>query len=220
MPRPGIIHTYYSVDRREIDVQVFGSGGRTVLVMAGVHGDEADGVEVVRALRNIVCDLPGAALGGARLVLMPLANPDGAAAETRQNARGIDINRNFPERDFGTGEKSGQYYGGEVAASEPETRAIMSVVNEYQPELTISLHSPLGCVNYNGPSEEIAQRISELTGLPTMGDIGYPCPGSMGNYYGRERQIPLITLELPRDPIDPEQYARVILRVLGLSTPG
>lgn len=208
--------TYLSVEGRSIDVHVFGSGPRSVLLMAGVHGDEESGVEVVRLILDRLSRTPESSLDGVRVVLMPLANPDGHAAGTRQNARGIDLNRNFPESDFGTGEKSGQYYGGESAASEPETRAIMDVVTFHAPELIISLHAPLACVNYNGPSLEIAERIGQATGLPVVGDIGYPCPGSMGNHFGRDRQIPLITLELPKDGFDPAHYAAVLLEVIGL----
>lgn len=217
MPDPHITHTYYSVERREIDVHVFGSGDRGVLIMAGIHGDENHGVEVVRALLDAARELPDAVLDGMRLVLMPLANPDGHAAGTRQNAHGIDLNRNFPSEEFGTGEKQGQYYGGETAASEPETRAIMNVIERYRPELIISLHDPLACVNYNGPSLEIAERLSRMCGLPAVGDIGYPCPGSMGNYYGRERQIPLITLELQREGADAAAWAAMLMRLLGLA---
>lgn len=183
-------------------------------MIAGVHGDEPTGVEVTRWLLANLSDASDEMPGGTRVVVVPCANPDGYDAGTRVNANLIDINRNFPTRDFGTGERSGQYYGGEAPASEPETQAIMGVIDRYRPELIISLHAPLACVNYNGPSIRIAERISRATGLPAVADIGYPCPGSMGTYYGQERGIPLITLELPRDDADPARYAGVLLEVL------
>lgn len=202
---------------RPIEVYVFGDGPKTALVMAGVHGDEFSGVEVAQSLISALSAMPMSALVGMRVVVMPLANPDGYAACTRQNAREIDINRNFPGDDFGAGAKEGPYYGGEAAASEPETQAIMDVVTRHEPWLIISLHAPLACVNYNGPSLEVAQRISQSTGLPPTGDIGYPTPGSMGNYYGRDRRLPLITLELPKDDIDPGRYAEVLLEAVGVA---
>lgn len=210
--------TFRSVQGRGIHVYVFGSGERCALVVAGVHGDEPSGVAVVQSLAERLSASPEEGPDGLRLALMPLANPDGLAAGTRVNASGVDLNRNFPTSDFGTGESSGQYYGGESAASEPETRAIIDVIETHRPEIIISLHAPLACVNYNGPSMEVAQQLSQLTGLPAVDDVGYPCPGSMGTYYGKERQTPLITLELPRGEVDPEHYASVILQVLNPQT--
>ena len=186
-------NSLHSALRREIEVHLFGPGVRTVMIMAGVHGDEPQGVEVVRRLIERLAEMDAGELGDTRLLMMPLANPDGHALGTRKNANGIDINRNFPTRDFGTGEQSenGEYYGGATAASEPETQAIMSVIGKHKPRLIISLHEPLACVNYNGPALRTARRISKLTGLAAKGDIGYPCPGSMGTYYGFERRLPL-----------------------------
>jgi protein MpaA len=214
--------TDLSVQNRLIYLHVFGSGRRTVMVMAGVHGDEPCGVEVVRNLTERLEGMGEGGLGDLRVVVMPLANPDGHALGTRKNANGIDINRNFATKDFGAGENdaSNKFYGGHTPASEPETHAIMGVISAYEPGLIISLHEPLACVNYNGPSVRIARRISKLTGLPAKGDIGYPCPGSMGTYYGLERRLPLITLELPEDEIDPEHWAGILLLALRLPVPG
>lgn len=74
--------------------------------MAGVHGDEPTGVRVVRATLCRLLEMPADTLGEVRVVVMPLANPDGCAAGTRTNANGIGVNRSFPTADFGTGEKS------------------------------------------------------------------------------------------------------------------
>lgn len=209
-------HVFTSVQGRPIEVKVFGDGPRTTLVVGGVHGDERRGVDVVRTIESMLSEMPPSALDGQRIVLMPCANPDGYAANTRQNANGVDINRNFPDRTFGTGGKSRKFYGGEVAASEPETKAIMSVVAHYRPRLILSLHSSLACVNYNGQCVRLARRISRATGLPVVGDIGYPCPGSMGNYYGFDKRLPVITLELPKEGVDIAGYPGILLGVLGI----
>lgn len=169
----------------------------------------------VRLVLDAMTPAPG--LDGHRIVLMPCANPDGYAAKTRQNANGVDLNRNFPDKTYGTGKKSGKYDGGKIAASEPETRAIMDTVNLFKPSLIVSLHDPLACVNYNGSCIRIAKRISKATGLPVVGDIGYPCPGSMGNYYGFDKRLPVITLELPEENVDVAAYAGTLLNVLGLT---
>lgn len=209
-------HKYCSVENRPIEVHAFGIGPKTTLIMAGVHGDEQDGVEVVRAVASRLSDLDVNTLEGQRVVVMPCANPDGYAANTRQNANGIDINRNFPDKTFGTGKKSKKFNGGKTAASEPETKAILDVVARFRPSLIISLHEALACVNYNGPCIRPARRISKATGLPAVGDVGYPTPGSMGNYFGFDKRLPVITLELPKEKVDCAEYARMLLDVLGI----
>ena len=186
---------YLSVRERPIDVLEFGDGQQTVLVMGGIHGDEPSSVELTRALADHLRTLPPARFTR-RVVVMPAVNPDGLAARTRWNARRIDLNRNFPSRDFGTGQRSGRYYGGSAPASEPETRAIMAVIDRYDPHLIISCHAPLACVNYDGPAEGIARRMAELNGFPVVAKLTPRSPGSLGTYYGKERGLPVITLEL------------------------
>lgn len=203
--------THYSVQNRPIEVHAFGTGPKTTLIMAGVHGDEQDGVEVVREVVSSLSTLPKDVLDDYRIVVMPCANPDGYEANTRQNANGIDINRNFPDKTFGTGKRSKKFNGGKIAASEPETKAILDVVGNFKPSLIISLHSALACVNYNGPCVRLARRISKATGLPAVGDVGYPTPGSMGNYFGFDKRLPVITLELPGQQVDSAEYASIIL---------
>jgi hypothetical protein len=92
----------------------------------------------------------------------------------------------------------------------------MRVVDNYKPELIISLHAPLGCVNISGPSHETGKRISRLTGLPLKEDIGYPTPGSMGNYYGVERNVQVITLELPNQRGCSQRCVTALLDALSL----
>ena len=231
---------YQSVEGRAIEVHSFGEGPRTIVLMAGVHGDEKRGVRVVRSvlkrlkkefqvssfksqvpeksnLQPGTCNLQPSTCNlkpAPRIVVMPLANPDGYAAGTRQNARGIDINRNFPTKDFGS---SDDKPGGTEPASEPETRAILDIVSRFEPDLIITLHTSLACVNYNGElAVSVAERMSAICGLPVKGDIGYPCPGSMGTYYGWERELPVITLELPKRGADLAPIERAVLEALGL----
>lgn len=205
---------YRSVEGRPIEVFSFGKASRTILLMAGVHGDEANGVEMVRGILGLLQNIDPAILAN-RVVVMPLVNPDGYEESARRNARNIDINRNFPTKDFDGGEDRP---GGVEPASEPETKAILDVVSYFDPYLIISMHEALACVNYNGTTAVgIAERMSDICGLPAVGDIGYPCPGSMGTYYGFERELPVITLELRHEADDRESIGRAVLDVLGLS---
>lgn len=205
--------SYRSVEGRRIELLSFGSAGSTALVMAGVHGDEKSGVCLVRRIIKRLKKLQDHQLSN-RVLVMPLVNPDGYELGTRHNARNIDINRNFPTRDF-VGEQG--HPGGISPASEPETKCIIDVVERFRPSLIISVHSSLACINYNGEAAlPIAERMSGMCGLEVKGDIGYPCPGSMGTYYGWERELPVITLELPPSKKSLQLIERAVIEALGV----
>jgi protein MpaA len=91
-------------------------------------------------------------------------------------------------------------YGGPTPASEPETRAVISVVKEFQPTRIVTIHSISGhrqCNNYDGPGRALARKMSHINGYPVSDAIGYPTPGSFGHWAGVELGIATITLELP-----------------------
>ena len=141
------------------------------------------------------------------LLFIPCLNPDGLQLGQRTNANGVDLNRNFPTKNWGQNlgdnatcddENSG-YYGGKSAGSEIETQFLIDTINEFKPEIILTLHAPYKVVNYDGPAKEIADKISKIINYPVESSIGYPTPGSFGTYAGIERQIPVITLELDEE---------------------
>lgn len=143
----------------------------------------------------------GLGRGANNLIFIPCLNPDGMQNNTRTNANGVDLNRNFPTKNWGedtskAGDNPADYYGGTSPASEIETQFVIDVIEKYQPKLILTLHAPYKIVNYDGPAKEIAQKISNIIGYPVEESIGYPTPGSFGTYCGVERNIPTITLEL------------------------
>ena len=89
----------WSVENRPIMVRVYGSGDDIVLLMAGIHGNEAAGIPVMERLGEELMANPKL-LDGRSVVIMPNTNPDGDAANTRSNVSGIDLNRNFPADNF------------------------------------------------------------------------------------------------------------------------
>jgi protein MpaA len=205
--------TFRSVKGRKIENFLFGNGGPTALVIGGIHGDEQPGIELAEDLikylsANRTVDNRG------RILVMPMANPDGFAVGTRVNARGVDINRNFPTKDFGSGNLSINCYPGEFAASEPETVAILEIAFQYRPRLIMAFHSELGCVNFDGPAENMAEIISKSNGLPVQKDLGYRTPGSLGTYFGVEQHKPVITLELMPEDEQWRRHKTAILRVI------
>lgn len=162
---------------------------KTILVIGVVHGDEPQGKFLIENY------LKTAVEGKNRVLFIPCLNPDGLALKTRQNAKGVDINRNFPTKNWKFSEKN-EYYCGDSPGSEIETEFVIQVMERYSPKAILTIHSPYKVVNYDGPAEEIAREISKFIGYPIQQDIGYPTPGSFGTYAGVERNIPTITLEL------------------------
>jgi len=194
-----------SVQGRPIDIIVFGETDATpVLVMGAIHGDEQTTADLTRGLIGLLRTQRELFIGK-RVAVIAVANPDGYASDSRLNANGVDVNRNFPASNYRTtapSRASTRPRYGASASSEPETRAILKALDTINPRLLISIHSITNgrqCNNYDGPAKTIAELMSAKNGYPAAANIGYPTPGSLGSYAGIDRQIPMITLELPRD---------------------
>lgn len=137
-----------------------------------------------------------------RVVIVPIVNPDGLARRTRRNARSVDLNRNFPTRDWSPGRPRSRNYGGPHPLSEPESRAVHRLVLRLRPAWIVTVHSinrNRFCNNYDGPGLSLAERFARCNGYPVTASIGYPTPGSFGHWAGNDQKFPTITLELPRD---------------------
>lgn len=133
---------------------------RKVLVLGSLHGDERAGISVARALAD------GAGVEGTDLWIVKNLNPDGAAAGTRQNARGVDLNRNFSHRWRRNGQPFDRQYSGPRALSEPESRIARDLIVRLRPAITIWFHQPLAMVDLSGGDGRIERRFGRLTGLP------------------------------------------------------
>ena len=113
----------------------------------------------------------------------------------RKNKRGVDLNRNFPTKNWIKSENN-DYFGGEKPNSEIETRFLVDLIDKNDFSAIITLHAPYKVINYDGPALELAQKIQKFINYKITSDIGYPTPGSFGTYCGIERNIPTITLEI------------------------
>ncbi len=179
----------FSVERRSIHCEEFGDGGDVVLIMATIHGNEPAGAPLVRQLSQHLAWHPRL-IEGRRIVLMPVANPDGLARNTRHNANDVDLNRNFPADDFARKKPHGT-----TPLSQPESRALDAALDRYRPDRVVSIHQPLECIDYDGPARALAEAMGAWTDLPVK-KLGSR-PGSLGSYVGETRGVPIITLELP-----------------------
>ncbi|MBQ8168551.1 DUF2817 domain-containing protein [bacterium] len=159
---------------------------RKILVIGVFHGEEPQGKFLIEEYLRT---------HSSNLFFIPCLNPDGVQFGKRTNANGVDLNRNYPTNNWQLTERN-EFFGGEAPASEIETKFMVEVIEEYNPELILALHAPFMVVNYDGPAKEIAEKISKIINYPVQESIGYPTPGSFGTYCGVERNIPTITLEL------------------------
>jgi len=202
----------HSVEHRPIRVQELGEpfAGRRVLIVGCIHGDERAGISVARRLDAIA--LPR----GIDLWVLDDLNPDGAAADTRQNARGVDLNRNFPYGWRPAGRPGDQQYPGPRALSEPEARIAYHLILRLRPQITIFFHQPLGLVDESGGDSRIERRFAQLSGLPLRRLTRYP--GSAVGW--QNHRLPASTafvVELPPGHLTPLSSARLARVVLALA---
>lgn len=187
-------------------VELIGDASKNnILIIGVVHGDEPQGKILIDEYLKSISDSKKTSKNTTNHILfIPCLNPDGMQLNTRTNSNGVDLNRNFPTKNWGQNkgdnatcdDETTNYYGGKSPASEIETQFLIDTIEKYSPKLIVTLHAPYKVVNYDGPAEDIAKKISNIIKYPVEASIGYPTPGSFGTYCGVERNIPTITLEL------------------------
>ena len=178
----------------------------SVLVLGCMHGDEPQGEYLINEYIKSNTDT--------KLMFVPCVNPDGVKAKTRVNSNGVDINRNFPTKNWELTEKN-EFFGGNTPASEIETKFLVEIIEKYKPKFILTLHAPYKVVNYDGDALEIAEKISEIINYPVESSIGYPTPGSFGTWAGIEKNIPTITLELDEE-IDVKELRKPMFEIFEM----
>jgi len=181
---------------------------RKVLVVGCIHGTECAGVAVVQLLAR-------AQPSGVDLWLVPNLNPDGFAAHTRQNAHGVDLNRNFGAMWAPVGHRGSLQWAGPRPFSEPETRIARRLILRLRPALTLWFHQPQAVVRAWGPSIPAARRYAGLAGVPFRA-LAWP-GGTATNWQNhlRPRETSFV-VELPPGPLTPlaaRPYAQALLRL-------
>lgn len=149
----------HSARGRPIVAWTFGpaTSKRKVLVVGCIHGNECAGLAITSALRR------AAVPQHVQLWVVPEMNPDGTATDTRQNADGVDLNRNFPFQWHPISDPT--YDSGPGPASETETRAAMRLIGRIKPAVTIWYHQHMDLVDMAGGDRGIARRYARLAGL-------------------------------------------------------
>jgi len=165
-----------------------GEGHDTTLLIASIHGDERAGTPLLNKLKNHLKENKNL-LYDKTVIIIPIVNPDGFAAKTRLNANHTDINRNFPSDNRINDPNSGSF-----ALSESESWGLYKIINTYKPAKVLSFHESLGCIDYDGPAENMAEQLALKCKLPVR-KLGAR-PGSFGSYVGLTLNTPIITIEL------------------------
>ena len=227
----------YTQRGRPLLYWVFGSGPKTTLLISGVHPDEMTPIPMGFRFANYILTNPKAVNPKEdRVIVAPLANPDGflVSRPSRLNGSQIDINRNFPTLDWHakairwwitTKGRNPRHFPGFFPESEKETYLQTYLISTYSPDKILSIHAPLGFLDYDGPGDRIkrprnhearlakgyASEISKTSKNYRIVDYSF-YPGSLGNYAGNERNIPTVTLELRTSkPEKVDEYWKLFL---------
>lgn len=188
-----------SRQNRPITATTFGTGHTRIYLIGSIHGDEP---ESRYPLQQIITSLQSTTHGTSVRLIHDM-NPDGSQAGTRTNFAGVDLNRNWPAKNFTPATTRGP-----APLSEPESAAVHRDIQTFHPHLIVVLHSARRgpFMNYDGPPaaqvlSETFVRAAKDAGDPrwrVVPDMGYPTPGSLGSYFGHDRSIPILTVEFRR----------------------
>jgi murein peptide amidase A len=191
-----------SVRGRAINAYSFGTGGTAILITGAIHGNEKSSKYL---LDSLITDLEIRAReipADRKIVIVPNVNPDGFLANSRFNSSSVDINRNFPSSSWTATTPN----SGSAAGSEPETKALISLVSQLRPRLVITYHSKGALVNSNdtGIAASAASVYSQQTGYRyvsssgTAETFGYPVTGTYEDWLS-EQGLSCFLVELPGD---------------------
>ena len=190
------------------------------LILAGTHGDEA------AAVVTLSCAMRTLQQPHRRHHVVLAVNPDGCQLGLRANARGVDLNRNFPAANWQAGETVYRWNTqaderdvvlstGDTPASEPETQALCDLIHQLRPKWVVSFHEPLACID-DPQRSALGHWLAQQMALPLVTSVGYATPGSFGSWCA-DLALPCITAELPAIAADAatEQYLQAMIDLLS-----
>jgi murein peptide amidase A len=168
---------------------------KRILAFSMIHGDETHAGTVGRYWMERLEEIEPRN----HWRVVPVLNPDGVKEKTRYNANKIDLNRNFPTKDWDElaqkywrlhTQSSPRRFPGSQSGSEPETKCALQQIEDFKPDFVISIHTPLNVLDFDGPKVP-APKYNYLP-WKSLGHF----PGSLGRYMWFERNVPVLTMEL------------------------
>jgi predicted deacylase len=210
--RPAVIASRvigHSVRGRAIRAYHLGQPGRTrVVLISAMHGNETAPRQILTSLRD------GNPVRGVDLWVVPSYNPDGIAAGTRQNAHGVDLNRNFPNHWI---HQDGNYASGSKPASEPETRAVMRFLREVRPRRVLSFHQPLHGVDRDTKTPAYSRQVARALQLPRKSfTCGGVCHGTLVGWFNARFGGTALTAEYGAHPTRHQMQVTAPRQVLSI----
>jgi protein MpaA len=201
----------HSSQGRPIVVERAGDpAGVRILVVGCIHGNECAGLPVVRALHRVHG-------GAADLWLVPTINPDGRAHATRQDARGVDLNRNWSSGWHGGGRPFDTYYAGPRPFSERETRVARNLVQRIHPTVTIWFHQHMNLIwAFGNPGTRVGRAYARAAHMRLYHHRSLPGTSTLW----QDRHLPgtaAITVELPAGTLSASAVRRHVHAVLTLA---
>jgi murein peptide amidase A len=206
---PAREHLGRSYGGRPIDViRVGNPNGTRVLVFGAIHGNELAGIPIAEALEHVHTN--------ADLWIVPNLNPDGAARGTRQNSRGVDLNKNWSSEWHRGGHPFGTYYGGPKPWSERETRVARNLILRIRPRVTIWYHQHMNVIWAYGPSTLAGRIYARASGEPLYHH--HWLPGTAANWQNhRLPDTSSFSVELPAGSLTKQQVRTHVHAVLHLA---
>lgn len=194
-----------SVQGRALNAYIFGSSGPVTMYVGAIHGSEPSSSGLMQAWVNELEAHPDR-LKGRRIVVVPTINPDGIASGSRTNARGVNLNRNFPtdnwEKDIDDTDGKHKGGGGKRPLSEPEAKALAALTQQYRPRLLLSFHAVGSLVQGDpgSPSASYAAKYASMVGYRNatgQGDtFDYGITGGYEQWAWSNQGIPAMVVEL------------------------
>jgi protein MpaA len=206
----------HSVQGRAIRPIVLGHAARPLLVVGCIHGNEPAGMAITAAL------VRAGALPGTEIVVVPTVNPDGCLAlQTRQNAHGVDLNRNFPSNWARIGRRGSFQWSGPRPLSEPESRYVVALVRALRPAVTVVFHQHEDVVRAWGHSRATARRFAQLlAGLLPYRAMRWPY-GTEANWQNHAfADEASFVVELPAGSVPPAAVPRYVRALRELARVG
>lgn len=208
---------YQSAQRRPIETLVYGTGNRRILIVSSMHGDEAQSVGLAEHFAMHLRSNPDL-LAGVKVLFVRTPNPDGLEGRMSLNANGVDLNRNFPGRNW---TKLAEGKSGSKANSEPETQVLVRLTSEFKPALVVHLKDSKdkGRINAEGACADLAQTISERMKFELLRDGGLKTSGSYENFVASKLNTPALTMLFPLERDDATAWQKNQDVLLGLLNP-
>ena len=194
--RTEVLKTILTNENNEVSLMCLkaNQAAKNILFLGVTHGEEPQGKYLIEKFLDKL-EKENLSFKN-NLYFIPCLNPDGMNKGKRGNSNNVDLNRNFPTKNYEIMTFDDGTTSGIKANSEKETQFLSEIIKTIKFDAILSFHAPFAIVNYDGDASDIANKVSQITGYPIQADIGYPTPGSFGTFCGVERNIPTITLEV------------------------